>query len=313
MKTPLHRTLAAMAAASTLCVWSTAVHGVGGSCLPRALTAQEKQAGERVAAKLRPLLPPAPAGWKVDGADATDIASGSCLEGGKSVPQPVSVQVRRSFVREGPPPAAAATEVPAARPAPGPDPQLQARVQALEQQLKELKRQEAETTAAYQAARRVGDSAAQKAASVRSREIRAAMEAPNRALMEIRDAERRQRQEANARLHEAAVAQTQASLANRRTAEVAITTNSGRALARASKVVTVPGVPLAISAPGHSTNLLFGTGWSHRGHEAFRAWDPGVPTWRVQDVNVLVAGNDEAMRALIARLDPAALNAVIER
>jgi hypothetical protein len=94
--------LAAIVAAIALCP-STVVHGVGGSCLPRALTTQEKQAGERVAATLRPLLPPAPAGWRVDGADATDIASGSCLQGGKSVPQPVSVQVRRSFIREGSP------------------------------------------------------------------------------------------------------------------------------------------------------------------------------------------------------------------
>src|SRR5687767_14855746 len=150
---------AAIVAAIALCP-STVVHGVGGSCLPRALTRQEKQAGERVAATLRPLLPSAPAGWKVDGADATDIASGSCLEGGKSVPQPVSVQVRRSFIREGQP-AAPAAILPAPRPAPAPDAQLEARVHALEQQIKELKRQEAEMTRAYQEARRAGDSPAQ--------------------------------------------------------------------------------------------------------------------------------------------------------
>ena len=55
--------------------------------------------------------PVRPAGWRIDGADATDIASGSCLDAKthKSEPQPVSVQVRRRFVRDSPPPAAAAT------------------------------------------------------------------------------------------------------------------------------------------------------------------------------------------------------------
>lgn len=288
------------------------VQGVGGSCLPRALTAAEKQAGERVAMKLRPLLPSAPAGWKVDGADATDIASGSCLEGGKSVPQPVSVQVRRSFIREGQPPAAPAANLPAPRPAPAPDAQLHARVRALEQQVKELKRQEAETTAAYQAARRVGDSAAQRAAIARGRDVRRAMDAPLKELKEIQAAERQQRNAENARLHDAAVAQTQTALANRRTAHVSINTNSGRALARASKVVTIAGVPVAITQPGFSTSLLFGTGWTHRGHEAYRPWARGVSTSRVQDVNVRVDGNDEVMRALIGQLDFAALNEVIE-
>ena len=304
--------LAAIVAAFALFP-STVVQGVGGSCLPRALTAAEKQAGERVAVKLRPLLPSAPAGWKVDGADATDIASGSCLEGGKSVPQPVSVQVRRSFRREGQPPASPATNLPAPRPAPTPDAQLQARMQALEQQIKELKRQEAETTTAYQAARRVGDSPAQREAIARGRDIRRAMDAPLKELKEIQAAERQQRNAENARLHEAAVAQTQTMLANRRTAHISINTNSGRALARASEVVTITGIPLAITQPGLSTNLLFGTGWTHRGHEAYRPWAQGAPTSRVQDVNVGVDGNDEVMRALIGQLDFAALNGLIER
>lgn len=304
--------LAAIVAALAL-LPSTVVHGVGGSCLPRALTTQEKQAGERIAATLRPLLPPAPAGWRVDGADATNIASGSCLQGGKSVPQPVSVQVRRSFIREGQPLAAPAASPAAPRPVPALDAQLEARVQALEQQIKDLKRQEAEMTRAYQEARRAGDSPAQRAAVARGRDIHLAMDAPLKELQEIKGAKRRPRDAENARLHNAAVAQRQASLANRRTAHVSINTNSGRALARSSKVVTVAGVPLAITQPGFSTSLLFGTGWTHRGHEAYRPWDQGVPTWRVQDVNVRVDGNEEVMRALIGTLDVAALNAVIER
>lgn len=312
MRTKTPTLLAVIVSASTLFP-STVVQGVGGSCLPRALTTQEKQAGERVAAQLRPLLPGAPTGWKVDGADATDIAAGSCLEAGKSVPQPVSVQVRRRFIRDGQPVAPPAANLPALRPAPAPDAQLQARVQALEQQIKELKRQEVETTTAYQAARRAGDSPAQRAAIARGRDIRRAMDAPLRELQEIRGVERRQRDAENARHHETAVAQTQAMLANRRTAQISINTNSGRALARASRVVTIAGVPLAITQPGFSTSLLFGPGWIHRGHEAYRPWVPGMPTWRVQDVNVSVDGNEEVMRALVATLDVAALNAVIER
>ena len=305
--------LTAVAAASPLCS-SSAVYAVGGSCLPRNLTAEEQRAGERVLARLRPLLPPAPPGWKVDGADTIDIASGSCLDATmhKSVPQPVSVQVKRKFMRDSPPPAVPAA-APAPQPAPGSDPQTQARIKALEQQIAELKRQEMEVISAYQAARRIGDSAAQRAASVRDREIRLAMNAPMKELMDLRQAERLQREADNARSHEAAVAQNKAMLANRRVAQVVITTNSGRALARASRVVSVPGTSLAITQPGFSTNLLFGNGWTHQIHQDYRDWDPSASTSRVQDVNVRVEGNVEVMPALIGALDLKALNAVIER
>ena len=303
---------AAVAAAISLCVSSAVVSGVGGSCRPRDLTAQEKQAAEKVAAKLRPLLPPAPAGWKVDGADGTDIGSGSCRDHGKSVPQPVSIQVSRNFIRDGPAPVAAPATV-AAPPSQAPDLELRARAKALEQRINDLKGRDAEAVAAYQAARRAGDSAAQKEASARSREIRAEMAAPTKALMQIREVERQQRNAASERSHETAVAQTAAMLKNRTRAHVAITANSGRALARASKVVTIPGVPFAITQPGATTNLLFGTGWVHHGHEAFRAWTAGVPLWRVQDVNVSIGGNDEVRQGLIDRLNVSFLNAVIER
>ena len=312
MNKPLQTRLAAIAAASTLCV-SPSVYAVGGSCLPRPLTAEERRAGERVAARLRPLLPSAPAGWRVDGTDAVDIASGSCLEGGKSVPQPVSVQVRRTFVRVGPPPSAPAPNLVPPPSRSMPDPELQARARALEQQIKDLQREEAAAMAEYQAARRAGDSAAQRAAVARGRELRLAKDAPLTELRQIQQVERQQREAYSASQREAAVAQTTAMLANRRIAQVSLNTNSGRALARASKVVSIPGVPLAIAAPGFSTNLLFGSGWTHTGHEAHRPWDPSAPTSRVQDVNVRVQGNHEVMQALIGRLDLKALDAVIER
>lgn len=315
MKRAVQTMLAAVAAGSTLSV-SPIVHASGGSCLPRTLTPAEKQAGERVAARLRPLLPPAPAGWKIDGADATDIASGSCLDATthKSVPQPVSVQVRRTFVREGPPPSNASVNArPTPAPAAVPDPQMEARARTLEQQIAELKRQEQTVVAAYTAARRAGDSAAVRAAQAQDRELRLAMQAPSKELMEIRQAQHRQREVENAASHEAAVAQNKQSLANRRIAHVTLTTNSGRALARASRLTSIPGVPLAISVPALSTNLLFGKGWEFKANEAYRPWDPSAPLSRVQDVNVRIDGNEEVMQALIGSLDAKALDAIIER
>ena len=224
------------------------------------------------------------------------------------------MQVARRFVRESPPPTAAAPTLVApqpAAPAPASDPQRQARIKALEQQIRELQRQEAAVTAEYQAARRAGDSAAQRDATARSREIRLAMNVPNKELMELRRAEHRDREVNNAQLHERAVAQRAASLANRRVATVAINSNSGRALSRASQVVAVPGTALALTQPGFSTNLLFGSGWTHTRHEAHRAWEAGSLS-RVQDVNVSVDGNAEVMAALIRALDMSALNALIE-
>jgi len=131
--------------------------------------------------------------------------------------------------------------------------------------------------------------------------------------MQIREAERRQRAAQAAVLHEAAVSQTKASLANRRVTNVSLNTNSGRALARASKVVDVPGTAMAIVVPGLSTNLLFGSGWTHMTHQAFRPWDPQAPLTRVQDVNVALDGPEEVMQALIRALDLKALDALIER
>ena len=294
--------------------WAHPVDAVGGSCRPRTLTSDEQRAGERVLARMRPLLPPAPPGWKVDKADTSDIGSGSCMDGkGTSVPQPVSVMVARRFRRDSPPPTAPGTP-PVAPPASAPasDLQRQARIKALEQQIADLQRQDAAVTAEYQAARRAADSAAQRAATERSRQIRSAMDIPRKELTELRRAEHQEREVSNAQLHDRAVAQTQTSLDNRRVANVAIYTNSGRALSRASQVVAVAGTALAITQPGLSTNLLFGNGWTHARHEAHRAWEPGSLS-RVQDVNVSLDGNADVMAALVRALDMSALNALIER
>lgn len=305
--------LAAPTAAMLL--FPPATDASGGSCRPRTLTSAERQAGERVAVRLRPLLPPAPPGWKIDGADATDIVSGACQDGkGNSVPQPVSVQLRRRFTRADPPSDTSTVTMPTPAPAaPTIDAKTRARAMALEQQIADLKRKEQEAAAAYRAARVAGDSAAQRNASAESRQLRLAMQQPTAELMEIREAERLKQNEQNEALHARATAQREASLAKRRSAHVSLNTNSGRALSRASKVVSVPGVPLAIAQPGLSMNLLFGLGWVHHGHEAWRAWDPSAPLTRVQDVNVHLGGPDEMMQALIRELDLKALEAVIER
>ena len=215
-------------------------------------------------------------------------------------------------MRDSPPPAAAATPAPATTPRPV-DPQMQARAKVLEQQIAELKRQEQEIAAAYGAASVAGNSAAKQRASADSRELRIAMQAPQKELMQIREAERRQRAAQAAVLHETAVAQTKVSLASRRVTNVSLNANSGRALARASKVVDVPGTAMAIVVPGLSTNLLFGSGWTHMTHQALRPWDPQAQLTRVQDVNVALDGPEEVMQALIRALDLKALDALIER
>ena len=57
MKTPLRIALETAAAMSTL-FSSPVIYASRGSCRPRTLTAAERQAGERVSARLRPRLPP---------------------------------------------------------------------------------------------------------------------------------------------------------------------------------------------------------------------------------------------------------------
>lgn len=314
MKTFL-RIAFAMAAVMPALFLLPTIHASGGSCRPRTLTPAERQAGERVAARLRPLLPPAPSGWKIEGADATDIVSGSCQDGkGKSVPQPVSVQLRRGFARTDPPPNLSTAPTPTPTPAaPTIDAGMRSRIRALEQQIANLKGKEQEAIAAYRAARVSGDSGAQQTAIAESRQLRVAMQQPTAELMELRKAERVKQNEQNEALHARALAQREGSLAKRRFAHVSLNTNSGRALSRASKVVSVPGVPFAIAQPGLSMNLLFGPGWIHRGHEAWRAWSPSAPLTRVQDVNVALDGPDDVMQAIIRELDLKALEAVIER
>jgi hypothetical protein len=288
--------------------------------MPRALTPTEKEMGERVAARLLPMLPPAPPGWKVRDKDLTDIASGSCLDSAtkKMVPQPVAVTVSRSFLRDDPAPVpVSAKAAPASAPARSAAEQQaraqqEVRAQTLEQQIAELKRKEQGATAAYTAARRAGDSEAQKKASHESRELRAAMGPAQKELMEIRDGERRQRAAESKAHTEAAFAHQKEELANRRVASVSFDANSGQKQVRASQPVSIPGVPLALRQGMGATHLLFGD-WKHFGNYAASAFDPSAPTTRVQDVSVRVVGNDEVTAQLLGKIDLNAVRSVLQR
>ncbi|MDB5923328.1 MAG: hypothetical protein JWN13_2264 [Betaproteobacteria bacterium] len=314
----MHKAIFEGLAAASALLFASGVLAAGGSCMPRALAAAEKAAGERVAARLLPMLPPAPPGWKVRDQDRTDIASGSCLDSAskKMIPQPVSVLVIRSFLRDDPAPtpasakAAAAAPVPATPAAAGAE--EQARAQALEHSIVELQRKEKDATTAYQAARRAGDSEGQKKASQELREYRAAMNPPRKELMELREGERRQREAQSKVSTEAAFARAEEELANRRVASVSLLTNSGQMQVRGSKPVSVAGVPLALRQARGATHLLFGD-WKHFGNYAASPFDLSAPTTRVQDVSVRILGNDEVTTQLLGKIDLNAVRSVMQR
>jgi hypothetical protein len=270
--------------------------------------------GERVAAKLRPLLPSAPPGWKIVDADHSDVASGTCLDSAtkKMVPQPVSVLVSRKFMRTDPPPATAAAQPKPVAPAAAPDPNAEARAAALEQQINALKVKEQEASRAYTAARVKGDSEAQRKASQEAREHRAAQGPLQKELMEIRTGQRSQREAANKANTDAAFARAKEELANRPVALVAILVNSDQATARAAKVVTVPGVDLALRDSGGKSHLLFGN-WKQFGSLAANPFDPSLPTTRVQDAIVDITGSDAVTEELLKKLDLSAIRSLMER
>jgi len=83
-------------------------------CEERPLEAAERAAAERVLSAFRAALPAAPAGWtvlkdreQVSGV-ACEIAGKTWAPGGKLVPQPISIQIHREYLRSGAPPRAAA-------------------------------------------------------------------------------------------------------------------------------------------------------------------------------------------------------------
>lgn len=301
-----------LALACLALIASSAHADMGRECQPRALTGQEKEAAERLGERLRKALPPAPAGWKTRD-ERLDLAAGSCpAEGGaRAIPQPVVVSVLRSYV-----PQDAAKQAPAAAAEPRPLPRAErpeqtARIQALEKQVVEFKRQEAELTAAYQEARRSGDSAAQRGASDASRKLRAEMAPVQRELAELRRAEREERAADGAARTQAAQTRMAEDRRNRRDALVSIQTNLTQAETRGARTISVEGVPLALRDGGGGTHLFLGN-WRRSGSFAMAKVDESVPTTRVQSMRVRIEGNEAAATELFERFDLKALASLVE-
>jgi len=291
---------------------SSAHADMGRECQPRALTAQEKEAAERLGERLRKALPPAPAGWKTRD-ERVDAQAGSCPAEGnaRQIPQPVTVSVLRNYVMEDPPkqaPAAAAEPRPSA---PAARPEQEARIPALEKQVAEFKRQEVELTAAYQAARRSGDSAAQRAAIDASRKLRAEMAPVQRELADLRRAEHGERAAAGAARTQATQARMAEERRNLRNALVSIQTNLTQAETRGARPVSVKDVPLALRDGGGGTHLFLGH-WRRSGTFAMAKIDESVPTTRVQSIRVRIEGNEGAAAELLERFDLKALASLVE-
>ncbi len=290
----------AIACAALSC--SSALADMGRECLPRPLTAAEKEASERVAERLRKTLPAAPEGWTVRD-ERSDAAAGSCPadSSGKAIAQPVTISVLRNFARQDAPPAAA----PAA-PRPAAQPPLsaaqQARAAELEKQIAELQRKEQAAGAAYHEARRAGDGAAQRQATEEARKHRIEMGPLQRELRELRNVERRARAADGAARTRAAQARMEEARADRRDASVSIQTNLRQSEMRGSRPVSVNGVPLAFRDGGGATQLLFG-GWRHAGSFALAQIDESVPTTRVQNARVRIDANQPVTEQLLAALD----------
>jgi hypothetical protein len=275
---------------------------MGRECLPRPLSASEKEASERVAEQLRKALPAAPDGWTIRG-ERTDVAAGSCPaeDSGKAVAQPVTISVLRNFARnDAPPPAAPAAPQPAAQPPSNAE--HQARAAALEKQIAELQRKEQAAGAAYREARRAGDSAAQRQATEQSRKYRLEMGPLQRELRELRNVERRARAADGEARTRAAQARMEEARANRRDASVSIQTNLRQSEMRGSRPLSVDGVPLAFRERSGATQLVFG-GWRRSGSFALAQIDESVPTTRVQNARVRIDANEPVTEQLLAAMD----------
>ena len=286
---------------------------MGRWCEPRALTAAEKEAGERVAERLRKSLPSAPTGWTIRG-ERADIAAGSCKaeSSGKLVPQPVTITVTRSFMRSDPPPQPASAPPQQAPAQPSSSPQERARAGELEQKIAELKRGEMDAVAAYQAARRTGDSAAQREATQASRQFRAEMGPLQKELMALRRAESGRRAADTDTRTRAAQARMAEARANRRDASVTIYANSGQGQMRAAEPMPVSGASLALRERGGAAHLLFGE-WRHSGSFATAKIDESAATTRVQAVHVRVDASEDMSGELLRALDLNAVKEVMNR
>lgn len=205
--------------------------------------------------------------------------------------------------------AATATTSP---PPAAPDNNDQARIQELERQIAALQRKDKEAIAAYQAARRGGDGAAQKQASEASREHRLAMRPLQQELTQLRRGQHQSREAASAASTRSAREHAEAARANRSTASVSIYTNLPQLSARGGKPVSIAGVPLALRDSLGRTYLLFGKWRNDAAGWPTAALDESAPSVRVQNVGVRIDGNEATTEQLLKALDLAALKAAIK-
>jgi hypothetical protein len=295
----------ALACAALLC--TSAQADSGRSCEPRPLTEAEKAAGERIADTLRESLPSAPPGWTVHDNPPT-LASGTCEEktsakaaSGKRVLLPVSVSVSRGFRREGEP--AATAPAGAQAPAqPASDAGAQARVEALQKEIAELQRKDRAALAAYQAARRAGDSPAQKEAGDASRRYRAEMKPLQNELRVLRNEMRAKRAGAAQAKTRQAQQRMQAARADRRDASVSIHANLRQQDVYPARRVDVGNAPLALRDGAGATHLFYGP-WRRSGNFAVASIDDSGATTRVQAVSVRIDANEPMTEALLGKLD----------
>jgi hypothetical protein len=301
-----------LALACLALIASSAQADMGRECEPRPLTAQEKEAADRVGERLRKALPPPPAGWSTRD-ERVDVAAGSCPAegGGRTIPQPVTVSVLRNYARQDAAAQTAPLKAEPPPPAPAARPEQAARVQALEKQLADLRRQEAAVGQAYREARRAGDSAAQREATEASRKLRAEMAPVARELAELRRAERGERAAAAAARTQAAQGRMEEARANRRTASVSMHTNLRQADTRGARPVSVDGVALALRDGSGGLQLLLGN-WQRSGSFSMANIDESLSTSRVQSLRVRIDGNEAATAELLERLDLKALAPLVE-
>jgi len=293
-------------------------------CEERPLDAAERATAERVVAAFRAALPEAPAGWTVRedtervSAVACEIAGKAWKPGGKLVPQPVSIHVRRDYLRSAAPPPRASASPAAAEAAPakaamaaaGGDP---ARRKELEARLAELQRSRQDAVRGYQEARRAGDGAAQAAARRRDQEIALAMRPVQEELSKLRRAEAGARATQLEAHTAAAVAHDRAVEENRQDASVSITANLAGLQVRGAEALDSPGADVAIRQSG-GVVLLVGPWRFGRGDGAAVATlDDSAPRTRVRTVAVEIAGNAATAEALRGNVRLAGLRPLVGR
>lgn len=309
------RIAALVALASSLVVWR-ARGDFERHCEERPLDAAERAAAARVLSAFRAALPVAPAGWTVlkdsdrVSAVACEIPGKTWTPGGKLVPQPISINLHRQYLRSAPlPPATAeAAPVPVKPATTATD---TTRLKELEAQLDELQRSRKDALRAYQEARRAGDSAAQGAARRRDQEIARAMRPVQEELSSLKRAESGARAAELEAHTAAAVAHDRAAEERRTDASVSITANLAWIQLGGAEALDAAGADVAIRQ-SRGVVLLLGPWRFGRGDTGAGATiDASAPRERVQTIAVEITGSPTTAEALRAKVGVAGLRRIV--